>query len=654
MEATETNNTINNIENLLINTQINNHGEVRESSSFSSFNEMLKDLFPQTHTTNTSLEEIDTASNEASPDYYSDTNHSNFNDLKDETSYLEKETSEKETVSMFEEQNSENNYEKQLEDNSENKTYSEAIEDNQKKDETQDTRNYKEDDNNKEDGEKTSKIHKNDTKDDDKKIEDNNKKLKKEEVEELKKDDEDENKIKENKLLAELINLLKELNKLINKNFQNSSDNKNKISTSSKELKDKLNKLTNSPEFKNILNQLKKLKNKFQKNPHSDQTKKITELLKKLNNKELSKIILEKIDGEQDLNQNKNSDILKDLLSEILKFSEQTEKKKEIKIKNDTPVEKGADKKNIKIISIDSKTNIKSDIKKNILQPENNNPLKENSDEKSSKTQDISDKPLILKESIKPLKSTNTVDLNAPLKENLVETEANNLKSLETKNLKVLNDSDIKKTVSDLKDSSNSNSGKDTNTNLFNKTIADLKTSSDTKALSKANPKFTSYLTKAFDAEENILNKIVSQATLRLNGSRKEINFNLTPPELGEVKVSLKEQNGILTARIKVDNEVIKEIVESNISILKNSLNQHLKIDRLEVEVKDDAEQKNLNSSADDYDLNKKSGNNQDKDINNSNLYYNDNLNESFGLNIPVPEGVQINENGLTTVDLIG
>ena len=623
MEATDTNNQVSHIENLLLNNKTNNHGEARESSSFSSFNEMLKDLFPQTHTTNTSLEKIDNASNEASPDYYSDTKPSEYNE--DKNNFFEKENIEKETFSDFEKENPERRYEEKLEDDFEKETYKEDLEKNIKKDAIKDEKDDETDGK-----EKIKKAPENDEKIENKEVNKENKEVNKE-TKELTKEDEDEKKIKDNKLLAELANLLKELNKLIEKHLKNGPDNKDQISLFNKEFKEKLKELMKSPEFKNILNQLKNIKHKSKQNLDTDQNNKIANTLRELFTKEDNKFILEKIDEELETNQDKKLDTLKELLSEILKGSENLN-----------------DKKNIKIHTIDSEKDISQ------LQKEKNT-VEEKFEAKLKTTQNIKEKPLILREDIKPIKPDNGVTLPAEnVKDIPIETDINNIKSLETNNAKQLNNTEIKQVIADAKDSPSLNSGKDTSTDLFDKAITDNKAASDTKNVSKANPQFTSYLTKAFNAEENILNKIISQTTLRMTGTRKEINFNLTPPELGEVKISLKEQDGILTAKIKVDNEVIKEIVESNIGSLKTSLNQHLKIDRLEVEVREDADQKNLNFNADNNNSNKKSDGNQNDETNPSSLYYNDNLSESFGLNIPVPEGVQISENGLATVDLIG
>ncbi|EKD26529.1 MAG: flagellar hook-length control protein [uncultured bacterium] len=167
------------------------------------------------------------------------------------------------------------------------------------------------------------------------------------------------------------------------------------------------------------------------------------------------------------------------------------------------------------------------------------------------------------------------------------------------------------------------------------------------------NTPMASYLSKAFNAEREIIDRIVTQANMRLNGANKEINFNLTPPELGKVRVSITDIEGVISGKIQVENDVIKEIVQSNLAQLRTSLTQSIKIDKLEVEVRDSTADLKQQGSA----WNKGESDAGAKENNQSsehNRYYSNNTEEVFGIKIPAPKGVNIKSDGLVTVDLIG
>ncbi|MBN2145471.1 MAG: flagellar hook-length control protein FliK [Candidatus Aureabacteria bacterium] len=169
----------------------------------------------------------------------------------------------------------------------------------------------------------------------------------------------------------------------------------------------------------------------------------------------------------------------------------------------------------------------------------------------------------------------------------------------------------------------------------------------------KGQDHFTSYLTRAFEAESQIVNRIISEATLRLGPLNKEIHFQLIPPELGRIKVTLTETNGIMNGKIIVENHVIKEIVETNLSQLKKAISENIQLDKLNVEVADNGNSKNpfLRDTPD-----------ADEEIRYREWLKSQSQYQPYSDDQPdyrqtaslVPNGIALLKNGLKSVDLIG
>lgn len=83
---------------------------------------------------------------------------------------------------------------------------------------------------------------------------------------------------------------------------------------------------------------------------------------------------------------------------------------------------------------------------------------------------------------------------------------------------------------------------------------------------------------------EEIINQIVEKIKVDINPEQKSLELQLNPENLGRVNLTVSESGGILTAEILVENEMAKTAVESQMSILMESLdNQGLKVEALEV-----------------------------------------------------------------------
>lgn len=72
---------------------------------------------------------------------------------------------------------------------------------------------------------------------------------------------------------------------------------------------------------------------------------------------------------------------------------------------------------------------------------------------------------------------------------------------------------------------------------------------------------------------------VVNQVSEKLNGAVRsginEIRIQLRPESLGEVKLSIRMDGDIVIAKINVENQQVKQIIESNLQSLKDSLAEH-------------------------------------------------------------------------------
>lgn len=75
----------------------------------------------------------------------------------------------------------------------------------------------------------------------------------------------------------------------------------------------------------------------------------------------------------------------------------------------------------------------------------------------------------------------------------------------------------------------------------------------------------------------------------------KEIQMDLSPKELGKLSLKMVEQNGVITAQIKVEQDKTKELIMQNIESLKEGFEkQGLSIADVQVEVKKDPHQSQM------------------------------------------------------------
>ena len=87
----------------------------------------------------------------------------------------------------------------------------------------------------------------------------------------------------------------------------------------------------------------------------------------------------------------------------------------------------------------------------------------------------------------------------------------------------------------------------------------------------------------------DIINQIVNKMKVDVRGNLTEVRIVLTPEHLGDVSMKVAVQNGIVTAKFVAENQRVKEIIESNFEVLKESLQkQGIEISSLSVSVGQD------------------------------------------------------------------
>ena len=90
-----------------------------------------------------------------------------------------------------------------------------------------------------------------------------------------------------------------------------------------------------------------------------------------------------------------------------------------------------------------------------------------------------------------------------------------------------------------------------------------------------------------------VMDQVVGKAALRTLNGRSEIQIRLKPDFLGSVQMTVSGDREQMMVRILTDQPMVKEIIETHLHHLKAELhNQGLTIDRFEVMVKPDVDQK--------------------------------------------------------------
>ncbi len=85
---------------------------------------------------------------------------------------------------------------------------------------------------------------------------------------------------------------------------------------------------------------------------------------------------------------------------------------------------------------------------------------------------------------------------------------------------------------------------------------------------------------------QDLMQQVAEKAVFHLRNGRAEARIDLKPESLGHLKLHVSTDHGQVTLRILTESTWVRDMIESNISHLKNELQQHnLQIDRLDVSV---------------------------------------------------------------------
>jgi flagellar hook-length control protein FliK len=119
---------------------------------------------------------------------------------------------------------------------------------------------------------------------------------------------------------------------------------------------------------------------------------------------------------------------------------------------------------------------------------------------------------------------------------------------------------------------------------------ADLEFSFDNRSFQSLNTiGATKSLTTPSGGKIDFAQQIIEKIHLTALQNGKEISMELAPKELGRLVLKITEEQGVITANIKVENEKTKELIIQNLESLKESMQaQGLKVASFEVDVRED------------------------------------------------------------------
>lgn len=105
-------------------------------------------------------------------------------------------------------------------------------------------------------------------------------------------------------------------------------------------------------------------------------------------------------------------------------------------------------------------------------------------------------------------------------------------------------------------------------------------------------------VTDKFLESFNVAKQMVKGVEMKVTEATSEMSIQLDPENLGKVNLKIVTENGIVMAKFEAESQRVKEIIESNLSLLKESLeNKGISISGLEVSVGQNMNGKNSNDS---------------------------------------------------------
>lgn len=94
---------------------------------------------------------------------------------------------------------------------------------------------------------------------------------------------------------------------------------------------------------------------------------------------------------------------------------------------------------------------------------------------------------------------------------------------------------------------------------------------------------------------ENILRQISQMTRISVTQAQSSIEMQLNPENLGKVYLQVVSKEGSITAQIAAQNAAVKEVLESQIAVLKENMNQQgMKVEAIEVTIASHEFERNL------------------------------------------------------------
>lgn len=104
----------------------------------------------------------------------------------------------------------------------------------------------------------------------------------------------------------------------------------------------------------------------------------------------------------------------------------------------------------------------------------------------------------------------------------------------------------------------------------------------------------------SYTTAKDIINQVTDSIKTEIKADMNELEINLHPASLGNVKVQIINRDGVISANFTAQNDVVKEALESQLIDLKESMNEHgIKVEAIEVTVESHAFDENLSQQSD-------------------------------------------------------
>lgn len=235
---------------------------------------------------------------------------------------------------------------------------------------------------------------------------------------------------------------------------------------------------------------------------------------------------------------------------------------KEVKLKDDSTVEK--------IITAKDETTKKEEINLS----EKMNGIEKTGIEVVVKNEKSGSEKTKISEEVKIKKNEEVITKSESSKEKIemVLVQENKILKEESKELEIAKNSEVKSDKSEEKKWENEIVKTETKDKIENKNVILAENSAELSNRIDIRPVETKVYSKS--DLENSYNQIENMIKMSFNADTKEMKLRLSPDDLGEVEVKISIENSIMKAEFLVENEKVKEMLESRFADLKTALSE--------------------------------------------------------------------------------